>query len=86
MSWVHTVTKDNFFLVDLKRCAEISKESPKFCNILERVSLWRVYHVTKAVQAVLDTNMDGSNIEVVTLTHSALLHFVFHLKAAQMII
>ena len=53
--------------------------SQKFCNILRRVSLRRLYHVTEAVQAVV-----GSIAVVSPLTHCAMIHFVCDLKAAQM--
>ena len=51
--------------------------SQKFCNIFVHVSLQCVYHVTKAVQAIV-----GNIVVVGALTQCALLHC--HLKAAHM--
>ena len=58
--------------------------SKKFCEILVRVCLKQVYHVTEAVQAVVKVPAVVASIVIVgALTLCALLHFMCDLKAKQ---
>ena len=49
--------------------------SQKLCNLLVQASLWHIYHVTKAVQAVLGNGM---------LWHTMYCFTLYDLKVAQM--
>ena len=51
----------------------------KFCNILLRPSLRRIYHVTEAVEAVV-----GSIVVVGALTRCVLFHLVCDFKVTRM--
>ena len=60
------------------------KLNQKFCNILARTSLQRVYHVTEMFKQWKVPAMGGSIVEVGALTPGVLLHSRRDLKTAQM--
>ena len=60
-------------------CVCMYKASQRFCSSLICASLRRVYHVARAVQAML-----GSIVIVDALTRCTLLHSICDLKASQM--
>ena len=55
--------------------------SRKFCNIFVRASLWWIYHVIDAIQAMQVPAMAGSIMIVGALSRYTLLHFRYDLKA-----
>ena len=56
--------------------SDITRVSPKFCNILIYASLQHIYHLTKAVQAMEGTHCSYSIMVVGVLTHYTLLYSV----------